>query len=109
MRKHLASVCVAPRPAESLLLEILHDDRVAKWLQFWGATVEEEIDYILNLPEYAWRRLALLACDDWGSSDLKHQTLHGSLVTVGYLYMDIFYEFELYPQCLAQGVRGLAA
>jgi hypothetical protein len=103
MRKYLASAGIAARPAESLLLEILHDDRVGKWLRKYWAVVEEEINYILNLRAYTWRRIALLASDAWDASDCKHQTLHAALVTVGYLYMDIFYEFELYPQCLAQG------
>ena len=90
-------------PMESLLLELLQDDRLLMRVGELKQVLLDEISYLDKLPDYFWRRAA--ACIEIGFDyrDLRHLTLRGAHIGLAYAHMEIFVRIGQGPFTLTQG------
>lgn len=89
---------------ETFILEMLEDDRFFENAGEMLELVYEELDFLVDLPHYVWRRSADVIRDqELEVQTLRHETLHCALVSVGYLWRDGFRSLEQWPEKLTQG------
>ena len=68
---------------------MLEDDRFFEQAAQLLALVYEELDFLIDLPDYVWRRCAhVIHEQEIEDETLRHETLHCALLSVGYLWRD---------------------
>ena len=101
VRQYLFVAAFSALPAESVLLEVLQDDRFLRNGSEWWREVVAEIDYLVRRPTYLWDRLArLVPC---ASRVLKDLVFKAAFTTAAYLQYDVFHQLRELPLSLTQG------
>ena len=101
---YLSAAVFVPLPAESVLFEMMFDDRALRNADELWATMMEELHYLMGLDDYVWHRVSF-TFDETGESGgfLREESLHGAFVAAGYLFNDRFRQLQHYPLVLTQG------
>lgn len=87
VRTYLAVAACAARPSETMLIELLEDDRfLADPNRYWQVMVDE-FQYLSGCPGYFWSTLAdVLAVVD--PITLRAHVVESSLVSIAYLHLE---------------------
>ena len=104
VRTYYIIAATSTRPAESLVLEFLEDDRFLKRAHELKQLIDEEFDYVMSLPDYCWQRLAAIAFShDITMDSIRSLAFSCMSVSMGYLHWDVFEPLQHYPLRLTQG------
>jgi hypothetical protein len=74
-KKYAVIAAMSSRVADSFLMELLDDDRVARQTKVLRSTIAEELAWVAGVGAYSWSRLAPAIADNqdrraaWGSAD----------------------------------------
>ena len=89
--KLLATITAfAAGPAETLLENMFHDDRVFMHAADYRGQLDEEVDRLLDVPDYTWTRLAAMIGTAMDIAQLMHLAFKGAFISYGYLWFHIF-------------------
>ena len=89
VKTYLTTAAFASRPSESMLLDVLEDDRFLMRSERCWQIVVDEFDFLLGLPEYVW----ITAADVLKDIDhriLKAHVVEASLVSMAYIHLECF-------------------
>ena len=103
VRQYYAVNAFGCAPAESLVLEMLEDDRFARRAAELRSGMADEVEGIIDHPLYLWERLAKICDDSLPQDTLRESVLDALHTCLGYLYYDFWYQLEVYPLSLTQG------
>ena len=84
-RKFAATCAVGSWPVESILAEVLHDDRLGRNVEEIDAKLKEELLWIESVPFEIWERLAELT-PSWDAVQLRDSTLKSAHTSSAYVY-----------------------
>jgi hypothetical protein len=101
-RRYLAVAAFSCFPAEGVLQELLFDDRLLKRAAVFRQTLDDEVEFLLNVPPYVWTRCAACVGGDCTADNLRNWSLHATLVSCGYIYKEVFAPLEQDPLWLTQ-------
>ena len=87
VRTYLTVAACASRPSETLLLELLHDDRFLLHSQRYWQVMVDELSYLTVLSPDFWSTLASLLTGGDAIS-LKHSVLDCSLISMAYIHLE---------------------
>ena len=88
--------------ADSFLLELLEDDRVAARVDELEAALDDEIDWLHRVPEFTWQRPATLLGEP-GPQLLRSWCLHAGHVARAFIHRRVFTMARSYPWALLHG------
>jgi hypothetical protein len=80
----------AAGPAERLLDCMFHDDRVFMHAADYRGQLDEEVDRLLDIPDYTWTRLVAMIGPEVDIGRLMHLAFKGAFISYGYLWSHIF-------------------
>ena len=94
-KTYLAVAACAGRPSESFLLELLEDDRfLIHHARYWQVLADEHL-YLLSLPFAFYSTVADVLKVD--VHDYRAQVINASVVSIGYLHMDLWVHIAKAP------------
>ena len=93
---------LASFPMESMLCEILADDRLARRLDETIQVIQDEVEVLENVPDHIWKYLSQVAGLRF-HHELRHKVLQAAYTSVGYVHRYGLQRFALYPWKLTQG------
>lgn len=100
VKLYMVVTCLATYPCESVLLDILEDDRVFRNGEALRGTLKEEVDYVMGIPEYTWRRLAEIAGEAVTPASLRAAACWAACTHVGYVHRELFAQMGESPLVL---------
>lgn len=103
IKKFCCVATVTGQVSDTLLLDILDDDRVLKHLPKLEACVSEELKWAHNISEYTWERLAMAVGADWHAGEVRSEALHACHVSAAYIKNKVFTVARSLPFSLALG------
>ena len=108
-RKFAVMAAMSAYPSDTLLTELLEDDRVAKRLPHLEQCLEDEMNWVSDLAEPVWELLNLAAGGDGAdmgersSRELRSDTLAAAHASVAFASLRVFRPAKQHPWSLAQG------
>lgn len=99
----MAVAALGAYPGEAFLREVLTDDRILLRMHEFKGAIDDEIAYLMSLPEYVWVRMSTLVDDGYSAEELKDQTLKCAFVSSAYIQKETFAPLEREPYSLSQG------
>ena len=88
VRTYLCVAGCAGRPSESLLFDIMEDDRFLIHHEHCWQTVQDELQYLLATPPLFYNTVAELL--KVPSHEFRSQVIDCALVSIGYVHMDLW-------------------
>ena len=92
--------------ADSLLMNLMHDDRLLMHLEQYKADMENEMRYVESMPDLIWERCFWLMEENEECSspaDFRGHVLQGVLMCHAFIYRKVFANAESPPFNLTQG------
>ncbi len=103
VRRYVGIASFSVRPAESLQLELLEDDRLlTRFDDIWRA-FEEEVEYVVGLPSSVWKHVASILGYDIDWQDLLSWAVESLHVSVADIDKGVFAQVRRLPLSLTQG------
>ena len=108
-RKFVVMAAMSAYPSDTLLTELLEDDRVVKRLPHLEQCLEDEMHWVSDLAEPVWELLNLAAGGDGAdmgecsSRELRSDTLAAAHASVAFASLRVFKPAKQHPWSLAQG------
>ena len=101
VRLYLGVAAVAAKATESMLLDLMEDDRFLIHEAKCWQTMEDELDIMLKAPPYFWDTLA----DVLGVAvtDFQGHVLQAVVVSMAYMFMDVWMLLSQPPWCYCRG------
>ena len=100
-RKYLAVCAAAGRPSESMLLELLEDDRFLLHAdKLWDVLIAEH-NYLMSAPQLLHDSVSFLLHME--ADDFKSDVLDASLTSISYLFMECWVSLSQAPFKYTQG------
>ena len=95
VRVYLAVAAVASRPSESMLLDLMKDDRFLKKADHCKQILSDELSYLLNAPDFFYTTVS----EAVKVSFLEYKThcIDSSMVSIAYLELDVWVPLSLPP------------
>ena len=98
---------LASYPSDSLLAELLEDDRVVPRLQFLQDVVQDELEWLSQLPSAVWRyKGEWCPGEDIGGGDLRNEVMSAAHTSGALLEHRVWSVARSPPWSLAQGDIG---
>ena len=101
-RRYLCIAAFSSFPVESCLSEVMSDDRCLRRSRVLRDALDEEMQFLIDLPMFVWERMAR-HIGDLMVSEVRHLALEAAWRCIGYLHKEVFATFEAYPLRLCQG------
>jgi hypothetical protein len=101
VRLYLALAAAAARPSEALLLEMMEDDRLLIHADKYWEVLEDELKYITGAPLSLWQTIAGVL--QVSAQDLRRWAVDATVISIGYIWMDIWSHFAQAPWKYAIG------
>ena len=107
VRLYLGVSALAGRPSESMLLELMSDDRFLLYSDKIWEVLQDEVNYVLRAPEYFWQTIADVL--HVSATDYMGLVLESSCTSIGYLWMDVWQSLSEPPwkYCLGDISRNI--
>ena len=105
----MCEIALVARPTDSCTRFLMEDSRVCAVLDGIKDTLAEEMEYVSELDEFCFQKLAEVCCLPVG--DCKHSVIRRALVSVGFIYFRIVKVAESRPWrlCIGDVNENLAA
>ena len=103
VRWWLSTAALAFYPTESMMLDILEDDRFYKRRDELLATLAEEMHYVNDLPLSTFKAVVDAAGLPCTADELRSSVLQSMLISVGFCHKEAFEETNELPIRLTQG------
>lgn len=104
VRKYACVAAVAAHACDSVLLALLHDDRVAMHLDELEGKLQKELTWMGDWGVTAWQRLATVAGCPY--KQLRSSTLQAAAICGAYMERKTFSEARKLPWSLVRGDLG---
>ena len=102
-RTYCVIACLACTVTDTLLLELLEDDRVGARLEELEATVAGELEWLASIKHSTWARLAALAGDGYSPRVLRSDVLESASLASSFVHRAVFKPARRCPWSLARG------
>ena len=86
-------------PCEAIVWDLWEDDCGLRRAKEFQATMQEELDYLIQLPIYCWERMAEATQDKFSADYLKGISIAASIKSIGYFCWDSLASLESFPPC----------
>jgi hypothetical protein len=103
LKKFAVIAALASVVPDSLLTELLADDRVAKRSDDLLETVMEEMRWVESIGDGVWARLGLVVGNHSSPSELRHCVVHAASVAFAFVHKRVFQEVRSWPWRIAVG------
>ena len=103
IRDFYVSAALSSRPAETVLLEVLQDDRLLLHGQQYWAEAQDEISYLQTLPDHVWQRMVFFVSATHSASRVRSTVLQCAYASVSYIYKEVFAQLYERPLNLFHG------
>lgn len=103
LRKFMVIATIVSFVVDSLLVEVLSDDRLAGRGEQLRGGMAEELAWIEGLGPFVWDRLAYVVSEEYDGGNLWSECLHASHVAASYIQRKLFDILAGYPWKLAVG------
>ena len=101
-RAFIAVSALTSIPVESLLANLLSDDRIARRLSELEDLAHTELSFLDRVPIDVWDHLAS-AAEMPAGSELRSAVLQGAYASIGHVRRGVFDQFKVCPWRLTQG------
>ena len=89
---------------EAFVMDVLEDDRVALHAQKYKANLQDEVQYVEHVSEFAWKRLQdSVMCGECQWHELRDESLLSAHTQIAFVQMRVFDVAESPPFSLASG------
>ena len=88
VKAYLGVAAAAGRPSESMLYDLMQDDRFLKRIHHCWQILVDELQYLLALPDSFY--LIVAEAVKLTPIDFKSHCIEASLVSIAYLYQDVW-------------------
>ena len=103
VRLWLTTAAFSAMPVESMVLELLEDDRLLLRADYIRESMAAETSYVSKLPITFFAEIACIADLPLSGELLKHETLRSLHVGCGYVYGEAWHHLKCDPLALTQG------
>ena len=100
----LVQSAISSRVADAVLILLAEDNRIVRQLPEIKAALLEEMDWIVSLPEFVWRKLGELAGQT--SHQLRHSCIAAGHTTIAFFRWRCLLVYERRPFSICQGYIG---
>ena len=103
LKQYLVAASVVSWLTDSLLYEVLADERLLRQHLVMQEAVQEELAFLVQVQELTWQRLALVVGGDADAYHLRSVCLRACFVAAGYIHGKLFVPLQEWPWKLALG------